>query len=126
MPNENTDPRPSNQVAAPAMTVSIGRLPRARSLNQDTMGSSMPIAVVNAAKNSNRKNSEPMYWPPGILPKATGSVMNIRLGPSPGLSPLAKTIGNMARPASTAINVSPRQITSADCCNEKVCGMYAP
>ena len=64
------------------------------------------MAEVMAAKPTKRKNRVPNKVPSGIWPKASGTVTNIRPGPCPGSSPLAKTTGKMASPAAKATKVS--------------------
>ena len=90
-------------------------LPGYFSSNHETIGSSIPIVEVYAAKINKMKNNMPIRWPQGMLPKAIGSVTKIRPGPSPGLRLFAKTIGKIANPASKAIIVSPTHTTIADC-----------
>ncbi|MNY62653.1 hypothetical protein D3C86_1995110 [compost metagenome] len=64
------------------------------------------MAEVNAATETMAKNSTPNRVPNGICWKASGRLMKISPGPAPGLMPLAKITGKIARPASSATQVS--------------------
>ena len=66
----------------------------------------MEIAEVSAAIDTMAKNSTPKAVPNGICWKASGRLMKIRPGPAVGSIPLAKMIGKIARPASSATQVS--------------------
>ena len=66
-----------------------------------------------------------MNAPPGIWAKAVDKVTNINPGPPAGSKPLAKTIGNIASPASNATKVSPRAMMIADRYKLTLAGRYA-
>src|SRR5690606_41337238 len=77
------------------------------SIIQATAGSINEIEELQAATVTSTKNRVPKKRPPGILPKITGSVWNIRLGPALGSIPaVAKTIGKITIPAVNATRVS--------------------
>lgn len=66
----------------------------------------MLIEDVSAAKNNNRKNTDPNIIPPVIPPNAIGSAIKANPVPSDGSILNAKIIGNIIKPASNAMIVS--------------------
>ena len=72
--------------------------------------SNTAMIVEHAAKNIQRKKIVPQILPALIALKMFGSVIKIRLGPSPGSTPYAKHDGKMIRPAIKATKVS-RSVT---------------
>ena len=90
----------------PKTTVDFVRDHLNSSTHDETQTSRSEIALVRAAKITNKKNNIAVARPPVILAKRTGSVSKIRLGPAPGSSPFEKTIGKMMSPAIVAMTVS--------------------
>ena len=77
------------------------------SINQATQGSSNDIAELHAAIDTKTKKIAPIKRPPGMLPKATGKLINIRPGPSVGSIPgVAKTMEKMINPEIIATELS--------------------
>ena len=86
------------------------RLHPVKSIAKDKMFSKTAITVDAAAKIINKKNKAPQILPPAMELNTFGSVIKIRLGPSPGSTPYAKHDGKMIRPAIKATKVS-RSVT---------------
>ena len=86
------------------------RLHPVKSMAKDKMFSKTAITVDTAAKIINKKNKAPQILPPAMELNTFGSVIKIRLGPSPGSTPYAKHDGKMIRPAIKATKVS-RSVT---------------
>ena len=96
------------------------------STNQATAGSTSEMADDQAANTNKMKNKVPNTCPPGMAPKAIGSVWKIKPGPAPGSRSLAKTIGKMASPARSATSVSASAIKIVAWAIEVCFGMYEP
>ena len=100
----------------PAFKAASVRLYEKFSTSNVIAGSIKDIAEVMAAKNNKIKKSVPNTSPPGIAPKAIGSVWKINPGPADDGSRLyVKTIGKIITPANIATNVSAkatREVTS--------------
>ena len=107
MLNENTLPKPRTQ-AVPAMTkFALVRPICFASINHATQGSSSEIAELHAAIETKTKNTAPISSPPGILPKATGRLINMSPGPALGSIPgVANTIEKMINPEIIATELS--------------------
>jgi len=104
---ENTLPKP-NTHAAPAITkFALARLMLFASINQATQGSSSEIAELQAAIDTSTKNTAPINRPPGILPNATGKLININPGPALGSIPgVANTMEKIIKPEIIATALS--------------------
>ncbi|RMS18961.1 hypothetical protein ALP75_200979 [Pseudomonas syringae pv. actinidiae] len=126
MLNENTVPRPTNQQVNASQNVTQARRIRVRSTRYATIGSSSEMAELQAATATSTKNTTPINCPNATLPNANGSATNIRPGPSLGLSPAAKTIGNSAKPASSETKVSSSAMPTTVVLMEAPLVMYAP
>ncbi len=79
--NENTVPRPTNQVIEPQIMLALIRAIPRLSTSHATAGSINEIDDVHAANTNSTKNSVPNITPPGICPNANGKVLNIKPGP---------------------------------------------
>src|SRR5690606_3026071 len=119
-------PSPTTQQIPAMMALIRRRLLPERSTQNATAGSSMEIAELQAAIATNTKKITPKTWPIITLPKAIGSVTNIRPGPALGSRPAANTIGNSARPAVSATTVSSSATVSTVPPMEDFFGMYEP
>ena len=125
-PNDSTVSQPSPHSVAPTHRVAAQRPSFRRSCISVTAASIRAMAEVSAANASSRKKIAPKKVPPGMPPKAMGSVRNTSDGPEPGSSPLANTSGKIAMPASTATPVSATVMPTQVCGSDTSRGAKAP
>ncbi len=105
--NENTLPKPRTQASPAIIKFALARPICFASINQATQGSSREIAELHAAIETKTKNTAPISSPPGMLPKATGRLINIRPGPALGSMPgVANTIEKIINPEIIATELS--------------------
>ncbi len=90
----------------PVDQAATGRVMPLLSHSQETVASTIEMDEVSAAMESIKKNRIPNRVPKGIAWKASGRLMKISPGPSPGFMPLAKITGKIASPAISATTVS--------------------
>ena len=97
---------PKNHAIKPNKRVAVILFIFKDSINHATPGSISEMDELKAAILKRIKNKVPKNTPRGIELKAIGRVTNTSPGPSEAARPFAKTIGNIAIPASNATPVS--------------------
>ena len=105
-------PKPRNQTTTARIVLALNRFIFLASTSHATQGSSKEIAELHAAIETKMKKIAPISSPPGIVPNATGRLINIKPGPALGSIPwVAKTIEKIISPEIIATALSKNATT---------------